>query len=106
MDGLLCQLEHRFPSYHILACQVEQGENDAGRSCSASPVGQCLLKRRHGRIMDAPEHAGAGFRLTSLAAHDDARATNHNNLQLRRANVAAIEAAPRPAVPGRPAGGG
>jgi hypothetical protein len=79
-DGLLCQLEHACPTRHLLGCQVDQGENDAGRPCSASPVGQRLLKRRHGRIMDAPEDAGAGFRIARRAAHDDARGTNLDNL--------------------------
>jgi len=86
-------------SRHLLGCQVEQGQNDAGRSCSASPVGQRLLKCRHGGAIDAPEDAGAGFRLARRATHDDARGTNLDNLQLRRANVVAIEAASRPQPP-------
>jgi hypothetical protein len=68
--------------------------------------GQRLLEGRHGRIMDAPEGAGAGFRLTRRAAHNDARSTNLDNLELRRANVVIIEAASRPQPPGGHAGGG
>jgi hypothetical protein len=49
--------------------------------------------------MDAPEDAGTGFRLARRAAHDDTRGTNHDNLQLRRANVVVIEAASRPQPP-------
>jgi hypothetical protein len=49
--------------------------------------------------MDAPEDAGAGFRLARRAAHDDARGADLDNLQLRRANVVAIEAASRPQSP-------
>jgi hypothetical protein len=45
--------------------------------------------------MNASEGAGAGFRLTRRAAHDDARGTDLDNLQLCRANVVAIEAASR-----------
>jgi hypothetical protein len=80
MEGLLCQPEHSCPSHHLLGCQVEQDENDAGRSCSASPLEQRLLKRRYGRALDAPEDAGAGFYLAGRAAHDDARGTNLDNL--------------------------
>ena len=96
VEGLLCQLEHGCPSHRLLGCQVEQGENDAGRPCSALPVRQRLLKRRYGRIMDASEDAGAGFRLTRRPAHNDTRGTDLENAQLRRANVVAIEAASRP----------
>jgi hypothetical protein len=46
--------------------------------------------------MDAPEDAGAGFRLARRAAHDDARGADLDNAQLRKANVVAIEAASRP----------
>ena len=46
--------------------------------------------------MDAPEDAGAGFRLTRRPAHNDTRGTDLENAQLRRANVVAIEAASRP----------
>jgi len=86
-------------SRHLLGCQVEQGQNDAGRSCSASPVGQRLLKCRHGGAIDAPEDAGAGFRLARRAAHDDARVADLNNAQLRRDNVVAVEAASCPQSP-------
>jgi hypothetical protein len=46
--------------------------------------------------MDAPEDAGAGFRLARRAAHDDAGGADLDNAQLRRTNVVAIEAASRP----------
>ena len=99
VEGFLRQLKHTWPSHHLFGCQVEQGENDAGRPCSALPVRQRLLKRRYGRIMDAPEDAGAGFRLTRRPAHNDTRGTDLENAQLRRANVVAIEAASRPQPP-------
>jgi hypothetical protein len=99
VEDLLRQLEHRCPSHYLLGCQVEQGQNDAGRSCSASPVGQRLLKRCRERIMDAPEDAGAGFRLARRAAHHDARGADLDNAQLRRYNIVAIEAASRPLSP-------
>jgi hypothetical protein len=49
--------------------------------------------------MDAPEDAGAGFRLARRAAHDDTRSADLDTLQLRRANVVAVEAASRPQSP-------
>jgi hypothetical protein len=49
--------------------------------------------------MDATEDAGAGFRLARWAAHDDARGTDLDNLQLCRTNIVAIEAASRPQSP-------
>ena len=98
-DGLLCQLEHRCPSRHLLGCQVEQGQNDAGQSCSTLPVKQRLLKCRQGRAIDAPQDAGARLCLARRAAHNDARGADLDNAQLRRANVMAIEAASRPQSP-------
>jgi hypothetical protein len=49
--------------------------------------------------VDAPEDAGAGFRLAGQAAHDDTRGADLDNAQLRRANVVTIEAASRPQSP-------
>jgi hypothetical protein len=45
------------------------------------------------------EYHRPSFRLARRAAHDDARGTNLDSLQLRRANVVAIEAASRPLSP-------
>jgi hypothetical protein len=49
--------------------------------------------------MDAPEDAGAGFRLAPRAADYDARGADLDNAQLRRVNVVAIKAASRPHSP-------
>jgi hypothetical protein len=46
--------------------------------------------------MDTEKDAGACFRLTGRATHDNARGADLDNAQLRRANVVAIEAASRP----------
>jgi hypothetical protein len=74
---------------------IEQGQQNAGLPRAALPIVQRLSKRRQQRAMDTKKDSGAGFRLTRRAADHNARGTNLNNLQLRRANVVAIKAASR-----------
>ena len=62
-EGLPCRLEHGCLSRHLLGYQVEQGQNDAGRSCSTLPVRQRLLKCPHGRAMDIPRRRARPSRL-------------------------------------------
>jgi len=52
VEGFLRQLKHRWPSHHLFGCQVEQGENDAGRPlfrfASQTTPAEAPLRENHG----------------------------------------------------------
>jgi hypothetical protein len=50
-------------------------------------------------LLDPEQDAGAGFRLTGRAAHDDACAADLDNTQLAGGDIVAIETAPCPYAP-------
>jgi hypothetical protein len=97
--SLLGELKQGIACRRLRYFATEQGKYNAGLPRSALPIVQRLSERCRQRIMDAPKDAGSRFRLARRAAHDDTRSADLDNLQLRRANVVAVEAASRPLSP-------